>query len=186
MCVKVGCTFSKDLEAGGATPFFSAVHTPFGPRKSETPALVEIPAPVSTTQLFDLRIMSASLSIFLLTTVGSSSFSGRPNPGALGVLRARGRKKRARGTTAQHAQNTMVDSMRAACAACAARRRAQRTSTLFHPRCEPARIAACAVVDALVGFLPILARPAARRHGLRVRDTLTRELQKRLPLSLLP
>ena len=70
----------------------------------------------------------------------------------------------------------MVDSMRAACAACAARRRAQRTSTLFHPRCEPARIAACAVVDALVGFLPILARPAARRHGPRARDTLTREL----------
>jgi hypothetical protein len=82
LTVVVGCTVSKDFDAGGATPLFSAVQTPLGPRKSETPALVEMPAPVSTTQLLQLRMSSASLRIFLLATLGSSSFSGSPSPGA--------------------------------------------------------------------------------------------------------
>ena len=34
------------MQFGGGSPFFSAVQTPFGPRKSATPALVDIPAPV--------------------------------------------------------------------------------------------------------------------------------------------
>ena len=44
--VRVGFARSNDMHAGGGSPFFSAVHTPFGPRKSATPALVEMPAPV--------------------------------------------------------------------------------------------------------------------------------------------
>lgn len=49
ICVVVGTAWSKSAEGGGGLPAFSAVQTPFGPRKSATPALVLIPAPVRNT-----------------------------------------------------------------------------------------------------------------------------------------
>lgn len=52
LTVAVGTAWSKFADGGGGFPAFSAVHTPFGPRKSATPALVLMPAPVKKTLPF--------------------------------------------------------------------------------------------------------------------------------------
>mmetsp|Transcript_58058 Transcript_58058/g.136933 ORF Transcript_58058/g.136933 Transcript_58058/m.136933 type:complete len:202 (-) Transcript_58058:61-666(-) len=80
MCVRVGCTMSNDFDAGGATPLFSAVHTPCGPRKSETPALVEMPAPVRITHRLEFLTRSASRKILYAVRPSLSRISSAPSP----------------------------------------------------------------------------------------------------------
>lgn len=99
LCVVLGTAFSNLMSIFGLIPCFSRVQTPFGPRKSGIPQLVEIPAPVWTTMYFEflekgnsMKILkrfvfkklfthknkSTNFSIFSFTTLSSSNISAVP------------------------------------------------------------------------------------------------------------
>mmetsp|Transcript_7105 Transcript_7105/g.15538 ORF Transcript_7105/g.15538 Transcript_7105/m.15538 type:complete len:221 (-) Transcript_7105:169-831(-) len=79
LCAKDGMAWLKALCGSTATsPFCSRVHTPSGPRKSDIPQLVEIPAPVKITVCLDSSTMAASASTLLSRSSADSTVSGSP------------------------------------------------------------------------------------------------------------